>query len=292
MSNFSTLRERLQATEAPAIKGHWRPISACLDEDAGEYLNVGVMFQYGGRVEVRMLDTFDRVKCLYGNRIDLHGLSHLMMDIEDTIRHSRGDLPSDLSSTIRLGQPLFASGDNPESVVDEFFFDVVTLGMPSKRTKRDSFRYRSSHKVRETVFDIMRQRMAMQADSIIRTEPFRLKLHNSSATYVDIPLLSETAAGTIVSAWYKSHLVVENNLLQAASDLLLITSNSDRRKTALSVLVPGAESGMSSREFQKHQDTTYRLLERFRNSGIDVLTAPSSDALASETIEWWSTCAA
>ncbi|HHM6461447.1 TPA: hypothetical protein ACRMBV_005888 [Pseudomonas aeruginosa] len=287
MNNLTRLRDRLSATEQTVVKGLWRPISACLDEDTGEYLNVGVMFQYAGKVEVRMLDTFDRLKCLYGNRIDPASLSHLMIDIEDTIRHHHGDMPDELSDTIRLGHPLYASGADAESVVDEFFFDVVTLGMPAGRHRNHNFRYCPNYKVRETLFDIMREKMALDAERIICAEPYRLKLNNNAIIDVDVPLLNEHAAGAVVSAWYKSPMVVENNLLQAASDLLLVTSNSDRKCSSMSVLMPQESSGMTRSEFTKHQDATRRQLDRFQRSGIDVIEAPSSDVLANLTIEWW-----
>lgn len=287
MSNLARLRERLTATEQSVVKGQWRPISACLDEDTGEYLNVGVMFQYGSKVEVRMLDSFERIKCLYGNRIDLTSLSHLMLDIEDTIRHHRVDLPNELSDTIRLGQPLYAAGVDAESVVDEFFFDVVTLGMPLDKHRNHNFRYRSNHKVRETLFEIMREKMALEAERIICSEPYRLRLNNSAIIDVDVPLLNDRAAGAVVSAWYKSPMVVENNLLQAASDLLLVTSNSERKRASMSVLMPQESSGMTKGEFTKHQDATRRQLDRWQRSGIDVIEAPSSDVLANLTIDWW-----
>lgn len=287
MSNLARLRERLQSSSPPAVKGQWRPISACLDEDTGEFLNVGVMFQYAGKVEVRMLDTFDRIKCLYSNRINHDDLERLMHDIEESIRQSHWDLPDELSDTIRLGQPLYASGTDAESVVDEFFFDVVTLGKPTGLVRNNNFRYRSTHKVRETLFEIMREKMSLSADRIIQSDQYRLRLNNQAIIDVDIPILSNTAAGAVVSAWYKSPLVVENNLLQAASDLLLVTSNSDRKKSSLSVLLPPADSGMTLREYNKHHDATKRHLERFNRSGIDVIEAASTDVLANKTIDWW-----
>lgn len=287
MNNLAKLRERLHPSRRPAVQGQWRPISACLDEDTGEFLNVGVMFQHGGKVEVRMLDSFDRVKCLYSNRINRDELEHLMQDIEETIRQSHWDLPDHISSTIRLGQPLYASGPDAESVVDEYFFDVVTLGKPTGRVRNQNFRYRSTQKVRDTLFEIMREKMALGADRIIQTAPYRLKLNNSAIIDVDVPLLSATAAGAVVSAWYKSPLVVENNLLQAASDLLLVSSNSERNKSSLSVLVPPADSGMSTSEYNKQRDMTNRHLDRFQQSGIEVIEAVSTDVLANKTIDWW-----
>lgn len=275
------------STEQSVISGHWRPIRACLDEDTGEFLNVGVLFQYGAKVEVRMLDSFERIKCLYSNRIDFDSLNHLMMDIEDTIRQSPSNLPAELSDTICLGEPLFAQGKNAESVVDEFFFDVVTLGMPTGKARNNNFRYRSTHKVRETLFEIMREKMALNADRVICADPYRLRLNNQAVIDVDVPLLSKDAAGGVVSAWYKSPLVVENNLLQAVSDLLLITNNSDRKQASLSVLMPNSQSGMSGTEFTKHQDATRKQLDRVNSYGIDVIEANSSDVLANLTIDWW-----
>lgn len=291
MNSLKKLRNRLSLPSDSFVQGVWRPISACLDEDTGEFLNVGVMFKHDKKVEVRMLDTFERVKCLYGNRVDLSSLNYLMIDIEDSIRHHHTNLPNELSGTIRLGEPLYASGVNAESVVDEFFSDVVTLGMPTDKNRNSNFRYRSNHKVRETVFEIMREKMALEADHIICKDLYRLKLNNNAIIEVDIPLLSKKAAGAVVSAWYKSPMVVENNLLQAASDLLLVTSNSDRKQSSISVLMPQESSGMTASEFSKHQDATRRQLDRFHRSGIDVIEASSSDILANLTIEWWKTAA-
>ena len=287
MNNLAKLRQRLQTSDSPAVQGQWRSISACLDEDTGEFLNVGVMFQYAGKVELRMLDSFERVKCLYGGRVSRDELEHLMQDIEETIRQSHWDLPDKISDTIRLGQPLYAQGADAESVVDEFFLDVVTLGKPTNRLRNQNFRYRSSQKVRDTLFEIMREKMVLSADRIIQNEPYRLKLNNKAVIDVDVPLLSSTAAGSIVSVWYKSPLVVENNLLQAASDLLLISSNSERTKTSLSVLVPPSDSGMTNSEYNKQREMTKRHLDRFQQSGIEVIEAVSTDVLANKTIEWW-----
>jgi len=287
MNRLARLRQELHTDTTPAYQGKWRAISMRLDEYTDEYLNVGVMFCHGGRVEVRMLDSFDRVKCLYTDRVDLSSLTHLMLDIEDTVRQSKGDLPEELSDSIRLGPALFASGDDLDGLVDDFFDDAVTLGKPTNKKPRSSFRYRSNYKVRETVFEIMKEKMALEAENIIRQDPYRLQLNNNALIDVDIPLLNAKAAGTIVSAWYKSPLVVENNLLQAASDLLLVYSNSDRRKAAMSVLMPGPSSGLTTRELNKHEFAAERQLDRLKRSGIDVLQARSSDELANLTIDWW-----
>lgn len=233
-----------------------------------------------------MLDTFDRIKCLFDTRVNQDDLARLLDDIESTIYHIGPNLPDDLGDTIRLGPPLYTAGSSAETVVDEFFADVVTLGRPRPGAHEYTFRYQSMPRIRSNVFDLMKERMHMQASRIIQEERFMLSLRSGHKIEMDIPLLSSSAAGTVVSGWYKSPLVVENNLLQASADLNLIRSNSDR-VAAVSVLVPDKNSGLSTKEFDKLSSATQRQLDRIRLTGIEVLDAATTAELADKTIGWW-----
>jgi len=288
MTILARMKQRVAAATVPLrVNGHWRSIQMCLDQDAGEYLNVGVVFAHQDKVEVRMLDTFERVKCLYGNRVNIKDLTHYLHDIEDFIFESRKHLPDVVSSNVRLGPSLFASGDSPEAVVSEFFDDVVTLGRPKSGIKSDAFRYTSTPKLRDSLFQIMRQKMDMDASAIIQEARYRLRLKNGTLD-VDVPLLSSSAVGSVVSVWYKSPVVAEKNILQASSDLGLVTSNTDR-SGALSILVPTEKSGMDRLEFKRVSDVIEKQLDRLERSGIEVIRAPSTDDLAAKTIAWWTT---
>lgn len=289
MNSLSRLRAQLLSQESSQIKGQWQAIKMCFDEDTDEFLNVGVMFRHGSSVEVRMLDSFDRLKCLLGDRLDVRGVSRALIDIEDTIHHHLGYFQNnEINNLVHLSAPQFAAGDSPEAVVDEFFSDIVTLGMSTGRPARN-FRYFSSQKALNNVLDIMRQKMPQDADKIILSEPYILKLRGTEHRLsVKIPLLSSNAAGSVVSVWYKDHVVVENTLLQAASDLHLISSNSDTVKhKAVSILMPGKDCGMSAKEFDKHYSATQKQVDRMLHSGIEVLSAHSTDELAKESIAWW-----
>lgn len=289
MNSLSRLRTQLLSQEGSRIKGQWQAIKMCFDEDASEFLNVGVLFKHSSGVEVRMLDSFDRLKCLFGSRLDTRSVSHTLIDLEDTIHHHHGDFPGqEINSLVHLSAPLFAAGDSPEAVVDEFFSDIVTLGMSTARPAKN-FRYFSSQKALSNVLDVMRQKMPLDADKIILSEPYLLKLRGSgNRLSVKIPLLSNNAAGSVVSVWYKDHVVVENTLLQAASDLHLISSNVDTiEHKAVSILMPGKDCGMSTKEFDKHYSATQKQVDRMQHSGIEVISAHSTDELANESIAWW-----
>lgn len=282
-----SLRAQLTTgTPSRSVKGHCRPITLCLDEDAGEFLNVGVVFSYSNQVEVRMLDSFERLKCLYDSRFNANDLMHYLQDIEEFIYRCKADLPVEIDTNICLGEPLFAAGENAEKVVTEFFDDVVTLAKPKGAPRSANFRYTSTPKLRDNVFQIMRQKMHMAASAIIQEDRFQLRMRSGNIIDVDTPLLSASAAGSIVSAWYKSPLVVEKNILQASSDLMIVASNSDR-KACMSILVPDEKSGMDAIEYRRVNDAIHRQLDRLRHSGVEVIEAHATDDLANDTIKWW-----
>lgn len=287
-----TIASRIRAKIADhqsndVVTGKWRTVSLCLDPDAGEFLNVGVVFSYNDAIEVRMLDSFDRIKCFYDTRIDANDLSRLLHDIESTIHEIGPDLPDSLDSSVRLSEPLYASGVNAANVVDMFFKDVITLARPKPGAKEYEFRYQSTPRLRQVIFELMKERMHMQASRIIQNSRYDLRLVTGHSIEIDVPLMSSTSSGTIVSAWYKSPLVVENNLLQASADLNLIRTNTERREAVLSVLVPNRDSGLTGSEFTKLESATRRQIDRIKATGIRVLEASTTPDLADQTIAWW-----
>ncbi|WP_213881236.1 DUF3037 domain-containing protein [Pseudomonas sp. dw_358] len=286
MTILARLKERTAKAESrPRVEGHWQAVQMCLDQDTGEYLNVGVLFSHQDQLEVRMLDVFDRVKCLYGKRVSVKDLNYYLNDVEEYIFASRKNLPDQISSNVRLSPKLYAAGESPESVVSDFFDDIVTLGKDKGAPKNDAFRYTSTPKLRDSLFQIMRQKMDLSASAIIKEERYRLRLKNGTID-VDAPLLSSTAVGSVISVWYKSPVVAEKNILQASSDLGLVTSNTDRAGS-LSILVPTEKSGMDHLEFRRVSEVIEKQLDRLERSGIEVIRAPSTDELAAKTIDWW-----
>ena len=285
---MSALRNKLREETTPDqyISGNWRTIRYCFDEDAGEFFNVGVVFTSSAGVEVRMLDTFERLTCLFDKRIHTPDLERLLHSIEDSILEIGPELPSKLGEHILLSDALYASGTDAESIADAFYHDVVTLGRP-KSASRSPFRYRTTRRVLDTISDHLRETMPLDADRIIQQERFTLKLKTGNKIPLDIPLIGDKASGTVVSAWYKSPIVVENNLLSASADLQLMRTNSDRSQAALSVLIPDEKSGLSAKELNNLISATRRQLDRIDASGIDIIESHETVELARLTAQWW-----
>lgn len=276
-----------RSTPGPKVSGYWQNISMCFDEDAREFFNVGVIFKHGTAVEVRMLDSFERISCLFDDRISKADLGRLMNDIETTLIECGPEIPGSLGDTIRLGTPLYAAGDSAEIVVDGFFEDIVTLGRPKAGAKDQRFRYKSNAKLRSNVIDLLHERLDLQASRIIRPDRYSVDLGSGNTYEADIPLMSSTAAGCIVSGWYKSSVVVENNILRASADLNIVRTATARTDAVISILVPGDQSGMGKKDLLKIQRSTDDHLNRVRASGIEVIEASNTPELAEKTAAWW-----
>lgn len=287
MTFATRLRNALpQATPAP-VSGHWHTVSLCLDDTACEFLNVGVVFMHGGQVEVRMLDTFTRLQCLYDKRFNADNLQHLLIDIEHTLEQYAGQaLPEALSDTIRIGPPLYAQGASAEAVVDDFFAEVVTLARPTAKNKAREFRYYASGKLRRTIIHHLAHHLGLDAQRIVQDHAYELRLSNGRSLDVDVPLLSGSAVGGIVSGWYKSPIVVEKNILQASQDLNLVATHS-KRVPSISVLLPSKDSGLSHKERGNVLEASERQLERLSRAGMTILKGESAEELAYLTASWW-----
>lgn len=126
MTIYTRLRERLRDSGvSPKVEGHWQVIRMCFDRDAGEWLNVGVLFRdASGQASYKLLGDFSKLQLLYDGAIDEIALRVILDDIATAI-DSGGAAEGAL---IKQSEPLYASGDTAQQIVDEFYSDVVTLG--------------------------------------------------------------------------------------------------------------------------------------------------------------------
>lgn len=114
----------------PCLQGTWRNIRLIPDPGTGEILNVGVMFcDETGANHVRLLANFERLECLYGDRLDLEHLRFLFHVAQAD--WAKGSVPCSPSPQLVLSEPKYASGDSVDEILEDLYGDTVTLE-PSK----------------------------------------------------------------------------------------------------------------------------------------------------------------
>lgn len=286
MSIHNSLKKKMPNTESPVIQGQWWPVRFCADLAADEHLNVGVLLQTNdGMRHIRMLNHFARLQCLYDKRINETDLIYLFDEAEAALEAEGSDAASALGPHINLGEPLYAAGENAESIMDTFYDTIVTLARPRKRGPKP-FGHISATRVRSQVLDKMRQDLALRADTFIQKQPLELKIGQQQLT-VDLPLVGRDALGAIASAYYKNPMVIANHIMHAVSDLSLAKQCSNRNHTALSVLIPGNGAGLNTKETHDVNRELRYQLDRSRALNITILQGTTIAEVAQATADWW-----
>ncbi|QCW27560.1 hypothetical protein [Lysobacter enzymogenes] len=203
--------------QAPAVRGAWQNVRWRPNPSTGEVLNLGVVFRaINGDVHVRMLDYFDRVKCLYDSR--LAGDAKFLITVAKEALLVGAALPTD---NVFLSDEKFASGASAEAIVASLFSATVPLAAPktSLAAQIESKMSQNTDSVREQVLGELKRLSGVDASRIINSEQVMLVNDGLRVHSLDIPLQSSKALGTIVSARFSNIRDTELHMLRADNDL-------------------------------------------------------------------------
>lgn len=289
MSIQSTLNRKIEEGFTSNVAGKWQAIKFCPDIATDEWLNVGVYFQSNaGSRYVKMLDDFDRIKCLYDNRIAEDDLLILLEKMEEALRFGGADKLNEIFYPYgQINELLFAAGDSVDSIVSNFYESVVTLGRPRKNKLAERFRWVTTPSLRSAIFDHMRKENPMMASSVIQERPFIVNFIAGVSLETSINLVGPSALGHITSAYNKNPVVVANHIMQATHELNLAKNHTAARSTTLSVLAPGVDSGLSKSELKKVQEAIEKQLKFADLLNIEVILGETVESVAKATTDRW-----
>ncbi len=215
--NLTSLLRTSNSSAGQAVEGVWQNIRWLPDAATGEVLNLGVRFRAGnGQSIVRLIDSFDRVKCLYDASV-ASDAQFLVRVVGDALA-AGFEIPA---TGIFLSEEKYASGTNARAVVDDLFFRTVPLARPRAEAERGGkwLKTEPNDAIRSVVFDELRRISGLRAETIIRGENQFEVREPGKTHYLDIPLQSNRALGTIVSARFAKRKDAELRLLRADNDL-------------------------------------------------------------------------
>jgi len=286
MKLFSKLAA--QPNTLPSI-GHWAPIRYCFDQDTGEFLNVGVIYRSGAEVAVRMLDTPERLKCLYDDRLNLEDVFYRFQSVENEIitnARSRNGEICELADDFQVGDMLYAAGEDPFDIALSMYEDVVTLGR-SKVTKSERFVYKSHVSVKNDVTDYLREQLPDTSESFIQKDAFVINVGRREVA-INVPLVGQNSCGDVISAYYKDNVRIENALLKAESNLYQMKRYGHKNLLSLSVLkMPSRLPGVTNKEWNAINSLVCDQLDRLDAQGVSVLESDDATELGRKTLDWW-----
>lgn len=293
MSIHNSVLRKMSKTPENKYVGEWQTVRLCPDLSANEWLNIGVYFvTKAGTHHVKMLNYFERLKCLYDNSIHEPEFVALLESIEQIlISEGHESLNKHFYPYAQIEDLRYAAGESVEAILEGFYDSTVTLGKPKKKSSQ-RFNWVSTPTLRTAIFDSLRQTAPILADAAIQETPFLIKMKGGQQIDTRIGLVGENALGHIASAYHKSPVIIENHLLQAVSELSLAQSNGQREILTLSVLRPGENIGLTEKETWKINNTIDHHLERADKLGIEILEGKSTDEVTTKTTSRWKLLAA
>lgn len=280
MSIIATLRRKTaDPRPAPSVAGTWFNIRLTPDLAADERVNIGVGFvNPDGTVLTKLLTRFDRLRCLYDDRLDIRDLEFLVQCLEfDASLRSPGP-------NITFSRPAYASGTSAESILQELYDEMVTLE-PTARADRDAketARGIDTPTARRLVCDAMARKHPLSAALWAEDPNWRV-----SDGVLDMPIRTPGRFATLVSVWGKSRYSIEWQTLRAQVELTTALGLHPRDTAGLFVLRPPPNAPGYTEALHEQIDnvidmTAWRL--KIRDTRLDVADSP--DALADCVLRW------
>jgi hypothetical protein len=264
---------------ADSVGGKWRNVRWQPNPSTGELLNIGVVFETAqGTTHVRMLDYFDRLKCLYDGSLAKD--AKFLIDVTREALVAGIALPA---SNVVLSEPKFASGSSSEDILSMLFAATVPLGTPREtllaHERSSSLMTQRTEDVRRIVLNELKRISGEKASRIINSEGY-MQVNDGNRVYqLDIPLHTQTALGTIVSV--KSKLPrTELALHRADTDLQI--ARQIYSKDDLFMYVVRAETGGS---LEKVDSLLDEFTWKFKRMGVQMKTYTDAELIAPDIMD-------
>lgn len=259
-----------------SVRGQWANIRWCPNASTGEVLNIGVLFNdtEGGR-HVRVIDSFERVECLYDAAF-ASDAKFLSTVVYESLAAGQ-EVPA---AGVFLSAPKFASGPSVDFILSTLFASTVPLGRSRKEPRPTRPRAPATNRVREIVFEELRRIAGLKADLLISSEGRMQVRDGDKSRSLDIPLQTTSALGTIISAGLATQASNELNLLRADADLQVARRLYSRDK--LLMYVVRASRSRQSESMDRMFDS---LAWTFRNVGVEMKTYSDPQLVAKDIVE-------
>jgi len=262
--------------------GQWRPIRFRPDLGTGEILNIGVMVSNEDRYSVLLAEDFRKMKCLYDNEI-----AEQAEFISEQIRELEAEQKPivDFGGWVELGEPQVTRSESIEAAMHSLLMDVVPLARLATNQRVASI---GTQQMMREVFQIIRQRIPLEAERIIRQNPMITVEDYGKKLDVHAPLAAfDGGLGTIVSAKTKTSTTLGLHLYQALTDMELLQTTGKSSNVALFVGGPSNDDVQFSEA--DHSMIDRRIEEIYmksKRSGLKFEICMNDQEMADAVVGW------
>ncbi len=269
----------------------WANIQLKIGELSPEYLNVGVLFRnVDGNIQSRFVQDFSGLECLLGADFN-EDLIKEMLNITSTALQTRSATLSDIilpTPSLRITQPSSIQADLMDDPIGLLWDETITLdNCCDIAPKEEKFKHINNADVRKIVFDILKNKMGVDADWVLNQEKsLQLETESNRTIQLDVPLVTGSAVGSVVSGWYANWSSVERNLTHGVMDINAASHYSKKPGQAIFLQRPENTSKISPKELNQIDEKLDVMSHKLKASGVNFFMEHEPELLA-EDIERW-----
>lgn len=286
---YGHLRHHMSAIEKPAFEGLWSTIDLQPDLFSPQRFLVGVVVaDISGEWQFRLLSDLKKFDCIYRKSSayikDLFEVAELSLQRAAKSR-ARFDQVGFDCANLTISTPWPTSGHSIEQVLSRLFSDVIAMEPSEEKAQRD-FVSLDTDQVRKLVNEQLKKISDMRYEQIVVESKEVLVEDVSGDSHVlDFNLRTQTGAGSVISAVYKTPSTIELNILRASRDLTIFSRARNVDNLALFVMSAKSDS-MEPSEYHRIGDMLDEQGWRLERQGFRVFMSDETPEIAREVLEW------
>lgn len=266
-------------TEKPLVSGQFFQIQATPDIVTQERFNIGVALDVDGQLYCKMMDNFERIRCLYGESY----INTFKLFVE-AAELSVQDNAFAASKHLHFSERSTFKGESVEEILNYLFEDTVPLNRPTQKQMVEKKEAGTRLKqLIDYLRDFAKTNYSGNASEFFPDYSDVLVKHGNYTVPINIPIRSDRKLGTVILANQRSAQSVETNLNRGATNIH-IAKNTDKHNKECGVIV-------LSSNFEEAPDIAIQSkLDRFYldmdSSDISIISHTEKEALAEYTLDW------
>ncbi len=274
-----------ESNENKIVKGNWFNIRWTPDLATGEVLNIGVGFVENGRVYSRILNYFERLKCLFGERGVYHaGLVTSIVAESLRLNEEKPPIPQ-----VTYKNNGFAQGVSVDEILSSLFDQTVPLGRKIVKSKsKERFSSLNADKLYTCLLDELKLIARLDFERFVPTSSSILVDDDSGRQELFVPFRDgHTLIGGLASSVYSSVSTIELNLLKAARDVETAIKLGKGSRASIFILKPACEvETLKKEQIIRIENTLDKFDWHMTKQGIAVGSHTTVEGLASEIYDW------
>ncbi len=265
--------------------GEWFCIKWKPDPVIGEQLNIGVAVRINGKLHSRILNYFERIRCLY----DEAGVTQVeIITSIATEVISKNNITNSIDQ-ITFEKKGFCQGLNVNDILDSLYAETVPLAKKIRvRAPKEKFSSISTEKVYISLINELKLISGLGYENIAPKEPSIYVGEEGAKQKLFLPFRDGAdLIGGLASAVYSDPTKIELNILKAARDVESARRFRNAKKPAIFILTP--DDRINTLGTQK-VDSINTILDTFswhmNKHGVTVGSHTEINGLAEEIAKW------